>query len=77
MRGGQQAYRIGIVALNDTEQFTGSLSLLGCQEGFSFTCNLGQHFRVQTVSLFLRPVLRLRRPGVQQAQERHRFAALA
>ena len=76
MRGGQQAYRIGIVALDDTEQFPGSLPLLGGKEGLSFTFNLGQYLRVQTVSLFLRPVLRLRRPGVQQAEERHRFAAL-
>ena len=77
MRGGQQAHRIGIVAFDNAEQLAGSLPLPGGQKRLAFTGNLRQHLRIQTVRLFLRPVLRLRRPGIEQPEEGHRFAALA
>ena len=77
MRGGQQAHRVGVVTLDNAEQLAGSLPLLGGQKRLALAGDLRQHLRVQTVGLFLRPVLRFRRPGIQQAEKRHRFAALA
>ena len=51
--------------------------MLGGEERFALAVDLRQYLGIQPVGLFLCPVLRLRRPGIQQAEEGHRFAALA
>ncbi|MNR40478.1 hypothetical protein D3C85_1587690 [compost metagenome] len=71
MRRGQQAHRIGVIPFDGGKQFARCLPLLGRHESFAFAFDFRQHFRVQPVGFFLRPVLRLRRPGIQQAEERH------
>ena len=76
MCSGEQTYRLGVVTFDGGKQFAGSLPLLCGKEGFTFAINLGQYSRIKTVSLFFRPVLRFRWPGIQQAEERHFFALL-
>ncbi len=77
MRGGEQPHRIGVVALNGVKQLAGALSLLGGDKRLPLALDLRQHRRVEAVGLFFRPALGFRRPGIQQAEERHRFTLLA
>ena len=53
------------------------MAMLGGDKRLPLALDFRQHRRVEAVGLFLRPVLRLRRPGIEQPEEGHRFAALA
>ncbi len=55
---------IGIVAFDGAEQLAGACPLLGGEERFALAVDLRQYLGIQPVGLFLRPVLRLRRPRV-------------
>ena len=76
-RRGEQPHRVGVVALDSVKQLAGALTLLGGDKRLTLALDFRQHLGVEAVGLFLRPVLGFRRPGVQQAEEGHRFILLA